>query len=49
MNAVVDRFDRDRIAVHVCRGNWTPDESVALSGGYEPLVDTLAKMPLDLC
>src|SRR5690606_15358388 len=38
MNAVVDGFDRDRIAVHVCRGNWTPDESVALSGGYEPLV-----------
>lgn len=44
MNAVVDGFDRDRIAVHVCRGNWTPDESVALSGGYEPLVDTLAAM-----
>src|SRR5690606_2145370 len=22
MNAVVDGFDRDRIAVHVCRGNW---------------------------
>ncbi len=44
MNAVVDGFDRDRIAVHVCRGNWTPDESVALSGGYEPLVDTLAEM-----
>ena len=44
MNAVVDGFDRDRIAVHVCRGNWTPDESVALSGSYEPLVDTLATM-----
>lgn len=44
MNAVIDGFDRDRIAVHVCRGNWTPDESVALSGSYEPLVDTLAVM-----
>lgn len=44
MNAVVAGFDRDRIAVHVCRGNWTPDESVALSGSYAPLVDTLAAM-----
>lgn len=44
MNAVVDGFDRDRIAVHVCRGNWTPDESVALAGSYEPLADTLAQM-----
>mgnify|MGYP001466227690 FL=1 len=44
MNAVVDGFDRDRIAVHMCRGNWTPDESVALSGSYQPLVDTLAAM-----
>ncbi|WP_142850409.1 5-methyltetrahydropteroyltriglutamate--homocysteine methyltransferase [Telmatospirillum sp. J64-1] len=44
MNAVVDGFDRDRIAVHVCRGNWTPDESVALAGSYEPLVDTLSAM-----
>ena len=44
MNAVVDGFDRDRIAVHMCRGNWTPDESVALSGSYAPLVDTLAAM-----
>lgn len=44
MNAVVDGFDRDRIAVHVCRGNWTPDESVALAGSYAPLADTLAQM-----
>src|SRR5690606_29356656 len=44
MNAVVDGFDRSRIAVHVCRGNWTPDESVALAGSYEPLADTLAQM-----
>lgn len=44
MNAVVAGFDSDRIAVHVCRGNWTPDESVALAGSYAPLVDTLAAM-----
>jgi 5-methyltetrahydropteroyltriglutamate--homocysteine methyltransferase len=44
MNAVVDGLARERIVVHVCRGNWTPDESVALSGSYAPLVETLAAM-----
>ncbi|WP_449045777.1 cobalamin-independent methionine synthase II family protein [Paracoccus versutus] len=44
LNAVFDGFDRDRIALHVCRGNWTPDESVALSGSYAPLIDTLAQV-----
>lgn len=44
MNAVTDGLPGERLAVHVCRGNWTPDESVALSGSYEPLVDTLAGM-----
>ena len=44
MNAVVDGFPRERIAMHVCRGNWTPDESVALSGSYAPLIDCLAGM-----
>ncbi len=44
MNAVVDGLPKERIALHVCRGNWTPDESVALAGSYAPLVDTLARM-----
>ena len=42
LNAVLDGFPRERTALHVCRGNWTTDESVALTGGYEPLIDTLA-------
>ncbi|WP_044563992.1 5-methyltetrahydropteroyltriglutamate--homocysteine methyltransferase [Azospirillum sp. B4] len=44
LNAVLDGFPRDRTALHVCRGNWTPDESVALAGGYAPLMDTLAQV-----
>lgn len=44
LNAVFDGFDRGRIALHVCRGNWTPDESVALTGSYAPLLDTLAQV-----
>jgi 5-methyltetrahydropteroyltriglutamate--homocysteine methyltransferase len=44
VNAVVDGMPRERIALHVCRGNWTPDESVALAGSYAPLLGTLQAM-----
>jgi len=44
VNAVIEGVPRERIAVHVCRGNWTPDESVALAGSYEPLLETLGAM-----
>jgi 5-methyltetrahydropteroyltriglutamate--homocysteine methyltransferase len=44
MNAVVEGMPRERIGLHICRGNWTPDESVALSGSYEPLLDTMKAM-----
>ncbi len=54
VNAVVAGFPRERIALHMCRGNWTADESKALSGNYQPLVDTLGQMKvgtlfLELC
>ena len=42
--AVVAGLPRDRVALHVCRGNWTPDESVALAGDYRPLVDLLTSL-----
>ena len=40
--------------MHVCRGNWTPDESAALAGDYRPLLDTLKRVDvgvlfLELC
>ncbi len=44
VNAVAAGFPRERLALHVCRGNWTPDESVALAGSYAPLLETLAGM-----
>ena len=44
VNAVIAEAPRERVALHVCRGNWTPDETVALAGSYAPLVDTLAAM-----
>lgn len=36
----------DRVGIHICRGNWTPDESKALSGSYEPLLDFLCRVPV---
>lgn len=44
LNAVLDGMPMDRTALHVCRGNWTPDESVALSGDYAPLLPMLAQV-----
>lgn len=44
VNAVVQGLPRERVALHVCRGNWSPDESVALAGSYQPLLATLASM-----
>lgn len=44
VNAVVAGFPRERIALHMCRGNWTPDETVALAGSYVPLINTLREM-----
>jgi 5-methyltetrahydropteroyltriglutamate--homocysteine methyltransferase len=41
INRVVKDVPRSRTALHVCRGNWTPDESVALSGDYRPLLPLL--------
>lgn len=41
INSVCEGFPSQRLAMHICRGNWTPDESAALSGGYEPLLPLL--------
>ena len=51
---VVAGFPRERLALHVCRGNWTPDESAALAGDYRPLLPLLASLDvgallLELC
>jgi len=51
---VVAGLPRERLALHVCRGNWTPDESAALAGDYRPLLPLLASLDvgtlfLELC
>ena len=39
---------RERLALHVCRGNWTPDERAALTGDYAPLLPFLAAAPVGM-
>jgi len=46
LGAVLDGFPRQRLALHVCRGNWSRDESVALRGPYTPLVPLFQKLPV---
>ncbi len=38
----------ERLALHVCRGNWTPDETVALRGDYRPLLGMLSRAPVGI-
>jgi 5-methyltetrahydropteroyltriglutamate--homocysteine methyltransferase len=47
MNAVVDGVEGIETGVHVCRGNFTRNESGLLSGSYEPMIMYLLLMQLD--
>jgi 5-methyltetrahydropteroyltriglutamate--homocysteine methyltransferase len=54
LSRTLDGLPPERLALHVCRGNWTRDESVALRGDYRPLLPLLASVPvgtlvLELC
>lgn len=47
-------FPAERLALHVCRGNWTPDEAAALTGDYAPMLGLFSRVPvgtlvLELC
>jgi 5-methyltetrahydropteroyltriglutamate--homocysteine methyltransferase len=46
IRAVLAGLPRERVALHVCQGNWSRDESVALAGPYAPLVPLLAGLPV---
>jgi 5-methyltetrahydropteroyltriglutamate--homocysteine methyltransferase len=54
LQRVLDGFPRGRLALHVCRGNWSKDETVALAGDYRPLLPLFHQVPvgtffLELC
>ena len=44
INRVAAGFDGLRIGVHVCRGNWSRDETTLLSGGYQALAGCLDRL-----
>ncbi len=46
LRAVLAGLPRERLALHVCRGNWSRDEGVALSGDYTPLLPLLQTIPV---
>ena len=48
LERTLEGFPRERLAMHVCRGNWSRDESVALTGDYEPLVGLFSKIPVGM-
>jgi 5-methyltetrahydropteroyltriglutamate--homocysteine methyltransferase len=54
LEQVLAGLPRERLALHVCRGNWTRDEGAALAGDYRPLLPLLSEVPvgtllLELC
>lgn len=54
IQAVAKGFPPNRLALHVCRGNWSCDERNALAGDYRPLIPLLSRLPmqtlfLELC
>jgi 5-methyltetrahydropteroyltriglutamate--homocysteine methyltransferase len=54
VNQVVANLPRNRLGLHVCRGNWTRNEEAALAGDYRPLVPLLSRVHvgtlfLELC
>ena len=44
INRVVQGISGPRVGVHVCRGNWSRDETTLLSGSYQPLAKCLDRM-----
>lgn len=44
LNQVTKDFEIEKIALHICRGNWTKDETKALSGPYDALLPYFEKV-----
>lgn len=44
INDVVAGIDGLRIGLHICRGNWSRDETTLLRGGYQPLTPYLNRL-----
>lgn len=54
LNELVRGLPSERLALHICRGNWTRDERAALAGDFRPLLGLLSAVNvgtlfLELC
>ena len=47
MNRVIDGVDGVRTGLHVCRGNWSRQEEVLLTGDYHALLPAFREMDVD--
>ena len=47
LNRVIDGIRGPRLGLHVCRGNWSRDEAVLLTGDYTPLLPAFQSMRVD--
>lgn len=47
INRVVEGFESLTTCMHVCRGNWSRDESTLLSGSYAPLAPYFSRLNVD--
>ena len=47
INRVTEGIRGPTLGVHVCRGNWSTQEDVLLSGSYGALMPTLSRMRVD--
>jgi 5-methyltetrahydropteroyltriglutamate--homocysteine methyltransferase len=47
INRIVKGIDGIRIGVHICRGNWSKQEEVLLTGDYAKLLPALERMNID--
>ena len=50
IKGVMDGIDREKsiASMHVCRGNWSKNESILLEGPYTPLIELFANINADL-
>ena len=50
LQAVFQTVDRakSKVGLHVCRGNWSKDETILLTGPYTPLLDLFEAVAADI-
>jgi 5-methyltetrahydropteroyltriglutamate--homocysteine methyltransferase len=50
IGSIIEHIEKHKTvaSLHVCRGNWSKDESILLTGPYTPLLELFAKVNPDL-